>query len=230
MKKHVDKRLLESEIRLRIAQTYQKDTFSIKENVFETIYKNNCWKSIESRSGEGSDLSTTTEIRKQLPFIWKKYKIKSFLDVPCGDFNWMNAVDKKGIEYIGGDIVEELINRNKEHYETSNIQFKKIDITKDPLPQADMIFCKDCLQHLSYDNIRKALQNFKRSGAKYLMLTSYPLTLKNHDILDGDYRALNLLIDPFNLPENYIYKVGEKPGKGVEIDKTMYLWKISDII
>jgi hypothetical protein len=90
-----------------------------------------------------------------------------------------------------------------------------------------MIFCKDCLQHLSNENVLKALQNFRRSGCKYLMLTSYPLTLKNHDILDGDFRPINLFKKPFNMPKNYIYKVEEVNRAGVfGIDRTMYLWNM----
>ena len=223
-------RLFVKRARLKWAETYEKDTFSLIENAFEHIYESNMWNDSQSRSGGGSEISATTTIRKVLPLIWEKYKIKTFLDVPCGDFNWMKEVDKTNIKYIGGDIVKEVIERNNEQYGTSQIKFEKIDITKDILPKVDMIFCKDCLQHLCYEGVFNALQNFKRSGAKYLMVTSYPLTLKNHDILDGDYRALNLLKSPFNLRKNYVFKVREK-GKGgyVEMDKTMYLWRISDI-
>lgn len=222
--------LIKVMLRYRRAITFTKYTFRHKEKAFEHIYRENMWSSGESRSGGGSEISATATIRKTLPLIWKKFNVKIFLDVPCGDFNWMNTVDKAGIEYIGGDVVEEVVKQNNEQYSTLLIRFKKINITTDALPKADMIFCKDCLQHLSNENVLKALQNFKRSGAKYLMVTSYPLTLRNHDILDGDYRPLNLLKKPFNLPKNYIFKVREKSkNSGVEIDKTMYLWKICDI-
>ena len=44
----------------------------------------------------------------------KKFKIKRLFDAPCGDFNWMPQV-LKGVEvdYIGSDIVEDLIVKNK---------------------------------------------------------------------------------------------------------------------
>ena len=223
--------LVEINRRFKLAKTFKKETFSLVENAFEHIYKDNMWGSDQSSSGGGSEITATATIRKALPLIWKKYNIKTFLDVPCGDFNWMKEVDKTNIEYIGGDIVGEILERNNELYGTSQVKFEKIDITKNILPKVDMIFCKDCLQHLSYENVHKALQNFKRSEAKYLMVTSYPLTLKNHDILDGDYRALNLFRNPFNLRRNYVCKVREESKEGgVEIDKTMYLWKLSDVI
>jgi 2-polyprenyl-3-methyl-5-hydroxy-6-metoxy-1,4-benzoquinol methylase len=200
----------------------------ITNNIFEGIYKSNLWGSRESRSGGGSQINTTVKIRKSLPEIWKTYDIKTFLDVPCGDYNWMKEVDKHDIEYTGGDIVEEMIEENNGKYSSENVSFKKIDITRDTLPKVDMIFCKDCLQHLSYENVCKSLKNFVNSGSKYLFTTSYPLTLKNWDIHDGDYRPLNLLKSPFNLPEP-LYKIQERPQSGVELDKNMYLWCMADI-
>jgi hypothetical protein len=199
------------------------------ENVFSHIYENNMWNSDESRSGPGSELSDTVMIRKALPYIWKKYNIKTFLDVPCGDFNWMKEVDKTGIEYIGGDIVDGIVASNNKLYKTERIEFRKLDITKDAIPKVDMIFCRDCLVHLSFENINKALRNFAQSGCKYLMLTSYPLTIKNYDIPDGRFREINLFKAPFNLPKRHLHKVKEKSPRFSEIDRTMYLWDIGDI-
>jgi 2-polyprenyl-3-methyl-5-hydroxy-6-metoxy-1,4-benzoquinol methylase len=212
----------ETQNRLRFAELH------VSNNIFENIYKSNFWGSQESRSGGGSQINTTEKICGALPEVWKTYGIKTFLDVPCGDYNWMKEVCKVGIEYIGGDIVEELVEENNKKYRDKNILFKKLDITKDILPKVDMIFCKDCLQHLSHENVSKSLKNFANSGSKYLFTTSYPLTLKNWNIIDGDYRPLNLLKPPFNLPEP-LYKIHENPHGGNELDKNMYLWCINDI-
>jgi hypothetical protein len=217
--------------RLNWKNSLRKGTLLYKNdsNVFTTIYKSNLWGSDESRSGGGSHVNTTKTIRKMLPVLWKQYNIKTFLDVPCGDYNWMKEVEKENIVYIGGDIVNELIEQNNRKYRTEHITFKVIDITQDVLPMVDMIFCKDCLQHLSYENIFKALKNFKYSRSKYLLTTSYPLTLSNWDIYNGDYRPLNLRIKPFNLPAP-IAKIHEKSkGEGMEKDKCMYLYKLEDI-
>jgi SAM-dependent methyltransferase len=198
-------------------------------NVFISIHKNNVWGSDESRSGGGSHINTTKIIREKLPVLWQQFEIKTFLDVPCGDYNWMKEVDKHNIVYIGGDIVSEMIEQNNQKYKEKNVRFEVIDITKDILPTVDMIFCKDCLQHLSDENTFKALRNFKKSGSKYLLTTSYPLTLSNWDILDGLYRPLNLRIKPFNLPVPTV-KIHEKSkGYQMEKDKYMYLYKMEDI-
>jgi SAM-dependent methyltransferase len=198
-------------------------------NVFTNIYKDNAWGSNESYSGGGSRVNLTRIIREKLPVLWQEYAIKTFLDVPCGDYNWMKHVDKHNIIYIGGDIVSEIIEQNNLKYKEKNVSFRVIDITTDILPTVDMIFCKDCLQHLSDKKTFKALRNFKRSGSKYLLTTSYPLTLSNWDILDGAYRSLNLRIKPYNFPQP-LEKIHEKSkGYQMEKDKYMYLYKLADI-
>jgi len=212
---------------------FSKDSFIYKNShhgdVFSKIYGDNFWLSKESRSGGGSLISTTKTIREKLPQMWEEYGIKTFLDVPCGDYNWMKEVDKKDVVYIGGDIVEDVISQNSKKYSAQNVSFKVIDITKDELPAVDMIFCKDCLQHLSYEKILMALRNFKRSKSKYLLTTSYSKTLYNWDIHDGDCRPLNLLKKPFSLPQP-LMKIREKSrGVQVDSDKEMYLYKLDDI-
>jgi 2-polyprenyl-3-methyl-5-hydroxy-6-metoxy-1,4-benzoquinol methylase len=123
--------------------------------IFKRIYEKNVWKSKESISGPGSTLKQTEKIRKKIPLLIKSKKIKSILDIPCGDFNWMNEIkiDKLNVNYIGADVVEELVKKNKQKYKKDNINFLKLNLTKDELPKVDLILCRDCLIHFSYKNI-----------------------------------------------------------------------------
>ncbi|MCY4208388.1 MAG: hypothetical protein OXD29_10625 [Roseovarius sp.] len=84
------------------------------EEVFTRIYKRNLWNSKESRSGPGSELQATKNLRHALPGLIKQYSVDRFLDVPCGDFNWMQHVlPGLHVDYIGGDIVAPLIMNNQ---------------------------------------------------------------------------------------------------------------------
>ena len=207
--------------------THNKELFLThlnEQNVFNEIYHNNYWGSGESKSGGGSTLDGTRIIREELPNVILKYDIKTILDIPCGDFNWMKRVDLK-CNYIGADLVSELVDSNNRNYENEYRRFEVLDSTMSALPCVDLIFCKDLLQHLSYVSVLNALRNFKKSGSKYLLVTSYPYTIRNYDIHDGDFRCLNLFIYPFNL-KNPLLKIHEFTRyhiKGVEVDKTMYL-------
>lgn len=165
--------------------------------IFEHIYEKNFWGSEESVSGAGSTLEQTAEVRKILPALFKQYDVKSFLDLPCGDFHWMQQVDLDGIEYVGADIVEKMIQMNQARYGSQKKTFKVINLLEDELPEADMMMCRDCFIHLSDNDIFKALGNIKKGKIKYLLTTSYVDRATNTDILTGHFRTLNLLVAPF---------------------------------
>ena len=71
---------------------------------FERIYSTNLWSDPDSRSGVGSTIDSTAVVRAELPLALRQLDARVLLDVPCGDFAWMEQVDLTGIEYIGGDI------------------------------------------------------------------------------------------------------------------------------
>lgn len=184
----------------------RKEIFSHKtlKDRFTYIYTSHYWPSKESVSGPGSEIENTKNIRKELIKLIHKYNIKSFLDIPCGDFNWIKNIINKNIQYTGGDIVKELINQNNKKFSQPNVQFIEIDIIKDKLPSADILLCRDCLIHFSYENIKKFLNNFVNSEIDYILITSYESSKnnseKNYEINDGDFRPLFLMKHPFNLP------------------------------
>ena len=200
------------------------------QSVFTRIYKENRWKSQDSKSGEGSSLEQTESIRKELPVIIKELGIKRLLDIPCGDFHWMKSITElEYIEYIGGDIVEELIELNKKH-ESVNRSFVKIDLIKDPLPQADAILVRDCFIHLSLADIIRALSNIKKSGISYIFTTTYLNRSENPDIQTGQWRPLNLQKKPFSLPEPLkLIDENCSLGDGQYSDKRLGVWDLSKI-
>lgn len=199
--------------------------------IFSEIYKNRIWKSQESASGKGSELAHTKILLKSLNQLIADLKIKSMLDAPCGDFNWMKLLDKSQMTYIGMDIVEDLISTLQLNYsQNSELSFQVGNIIEDRLPQVDLIFCRDCLVHLSFEDIKKALANFKKSGSKYLLTTTYIHRGVNFDITAGGWRAINLEKHPFNLPKP-ISIIHEKnlDDLGMFYDKCMALWDLSEL-
>lgn len=143
----------------------------------------------------------TSNVVYMINKIIDKYRIASVLDLPCGDFNWMKLVDLANVDYVGGDIVEDLIQSNIKNYSTSSISFEHINLTEDELPQADLIIVRDCLSHFSYEYILKAVNNIKRSKCKYLLVTTFTKQRINYDIVTGDWRSFNLQSKPFNFPK-----------------------------
>ena len=84
----------------------------------------------------------------------------------------MQKVDISTIDYLGADIVNDLIESNKK-YDSKKINFEKLDIIKDDLPKCDLIFCRDCLVHFSNEDLIKAINNILKSNSKFLMTTYF---------------------------------------------------------
>ena len=210
-------------------QSNSNNETSIEER-FNYIHNSNFWVGQSSVSGEGSDEAQTEEIRANLPKIILEYKIQIMLDLPCGDFNWMKNIELNLLEYIGADIVQEIIHLNNEKYSNDKRRFINLDIIKDNLPKADLIFCRDCLVHLSNDNVLKSIENIKRSNSKYLLTTTFTECEINEDIVTGDWRIINLIKEPLNFP-NPILLINENctEGNGTYSDKSLGLWRISDL-
>ena len=169
--------------------------------IFSDIYKENVWENDESVSGDGSTLEYTANLRRELPALFEKFEIRSILDAPCGDYNWFRHVKRDDVDYVGGDVVTELIGRNNERFSDKQTRFIELDIISDELSKSDLWFCRDVLFHFSFDDIFKTLENFVRSEIKYLFTTTHTKCSENLDILTGQFRLLNLLRKPFCLPE-----------------------------
>jgi len=172
-----------------------------KDRLFQIAYAAHAWGSSESGSGVGSELGATANIRAYLPELFRRYQVSRFLDAPCGDWNWMSQVDLRGIQYIGADVVTSVVAKNSQTYGRAGVQFISADLTKDRLPAVDMVMCRDCWVHLSFADIAAMLANFRRTGAKWLLVSHTPSWAENQDKITGlNWRHLNLQVRPFNFP------------------------------
>jgi hypothetical protein len=170
--------------------------------IFTRIYLKKSWANPERVSGNGSDLVQTATIRRELANLIAELNIRALLDAPCGDFNWMRHVPMDLGQYIGADIVPQLIAANAERYAGPNRRFVGLDICRDQPPKVDLILCRDCLVHLPLELGVAALNNFIGSGADYLLTTTYPGLIRANKqlMVTGNWRPLDLCLPPFGLP------------------------------
>jgi hypothetical protein len=193
--------------------------------IFETIYENNLWSSVESRSGYGSELAGTSIVRRGLQSWLERHRneISTFLDAPCGDFNWMRAVTfPDGIRYIGGEIVGSLVEEVIKKYQNDQRSFMELDIIEGALPGADAWLCRDVLFHFPFSAGTTVVEKFRQSRCKYFLSTSFPSADNAVDIKFGRFRPVNLTIAPFNLGEPL--EVIPDPAKG-GADRLLGVWK-----
>jgi len=198
------------------------------EAIFTRIYNSNKWGDGESRSGKGSSLRATRRLREQLPALLRELQTETLLDIPCGDFYWMQNIELPVKHYIGADIVKPLITRNEAEYGNGQRRFLSLDLLNGALPAADTILCRECLVHLSLDDIAKALINIRTSAAKYLLTTHFPEMQTNKDIVTGKHRRLNFCAAPFNWPAP-ITAITEQDATARRGRKDLAVGKIADL-
>ncbi len=201
------------------------------EDRFTEIYKNNVWGNFESVSGNGSTLEGTQNLRNKLPELIQQFSIHSVFDAPCGDFNWMSVFLKTtNIKYIGGDIVLPLIEAHQTNFKDTHTNFIHIDLTKDKFPEADLMICRDCLFHLSYQDTKLVLQNFINSNIKYLLTTTYVKSedFNNRDITTGDFRLTDLFSAPYQFDQKALYRIDDTIPN--ETPREMCLWSREQIL
>lgn len=153
----------------------------------------------ETECGYGSTLACTENLRAELPTLIRD--MSSLLDAPCGDGNWMAHVAMPWVDYIGCDISRDHLAKAKARtFGTRTVTFIELDVLKAKLPMADIMVCRDFLQHLPNALVRTVLGNFLASGIQWLLATTHGNAM-NDDIAEpGMFRPLNLMLVPFQFP------------------------------
>ena len=178
--------------------------------VMNQIYELKLWggKAFDFYSGSGShDPKIINPYLESLIAFLKSHNSQLVVcDLGCGDFNIGKHLTKYAKKYIAIDIVEDLIERNKNLYKEENLEFHCLDISKDELPQGDCIILRQVLQHVSNTEIQNVIQ--KITTYKYIILTEHmPLGnfTPNKDIISGQgirlkhNSGVDILEVPFNL-------------------------------
>ena len=193
--------------------------------------------------GPGSTISAAKYVLRELPLLVERYDIKSILDMPCGDYNWMRKMKfKSEVTYIGADYNETLIETNKSRY--SDVDFRVINAIVDPIPTVDLVFCRDLFIHFPFEETKTALANIKASGSKYLLTTTFSWRsfpprdiVRNAENKMAPWTRLNLFMEPFNMPPciDFIVEFNQErdnpnPDQNIGFgDKILALWEINSI-
>jgi hypothetical protein len=194
---------------------------------FRHAYAERHWASAESVSGPGSSLDQTAVVRRELPLLLSRLGVRTLLDVPCGDFHWLSTVDLGDVSYVGGDLLPEIVARNVQEHAAPGRAFREIDLLASSLPQADLLLCRDCLVHLSFADIARAVNNIRTSPVTWLLTTTFPAQDVNEDIVTGDWRPLDFTKAPFHWsPPDTLIVEGNTEGGGAFADKSLGLWKL----
>lgn len=199
--------------------------------VFTAIHTDRTWGDAESVSGPGSTQARANAFLSELIALVRRLGCTTLLDAPCGDFNWAQPLADTVAQYIGVDVVPKLIAENRNRWSSPSRHFICRDLVSQSLPAADLILCRDGLVHLSNRDTLAALANMQRTGAEYLILTTFIGDRTNADIATGEWRPLNMQRAPFSLPPplELIDERCHHTG-GIYADKRLGLWRTRDLV
>jgi hypothetical protein len=142
--------------------------------------------------------------------------------------HWMRELLKElDVTYIGGDLVAPMIEKHKADPELSGrASFVVLDLTRDPLPTADLLLARDFLFHMSFEHTLAFMRNFAASDIRYLLTTSHINNGKfeNRDIQTGGWRWMDLFEAPYNFPADTLDQILDAGG-----DRYLYLWTRAQI-
>jgi SAM-dependent methyltransferase len=140
--------------------------------------------------------------------------IRSVVDLGCGDWQFSRTIDWTGVTYVGIDVVPSIIEKNQREFgNNDNISSRKFE-SLEKLPPADLLLCKEILQHLPNDTVKAFLAAF-RTKYKFSLITNdeEPANFQNIDIEVGGWRTLRLDLEPFREPGEAVLSWTYRWGK-----------------
>ncbi|TQR58149.1 class I SAM-dependent methyltransferase [Campylobacter troglodytis] len=187
--------------------------------IFNTIYKTNYW---GKGSGPGSDASLCATYVEFLQEFFKQKQIKTVVDCGCGDWQFSQNIDFTDIDYKGFDVSSIVIDKNLASFKQENVNFILYDGDFDKLVSADLLICKDVLQHLPNAKIQEFIGILPRY--KFALITNDTGQRVNADIASGNYRAIDLRQEPFGLDLKLVFCITRMPNAP---DIAVMLWENS---
>ena len=200
------------------------------EQVFTEIYAKNLWGGQPGEFDSGYGSAEAYAVSPYLASVRQLAQIhgfagKRFVDLGCGDFRVGRELTALSSQYIGIDVVRGLIERNRAAFATAEISFSHLNIVSEELPDGDVCFVRQVLQHLSNQQISQVLP--KLAKYRWVLITEHypsdnPQIVANKDKAHGgdirlfDNSGVYLTQAPFNLPPARVQLVLEVRGAGAD--------------
>lgn len=145
--------------------------------------------------------------------------IRSVLEFPCAEGVERRAGALGGIRYDGGDVSRARVAQNGGAVRFLNPMYQ-------PAPPADLVICRDYLEHLNYREIGRALRSLA-GKAQYVLLGTHPLMNENWETALGDWRPVSFTLPPFSFPAPLALIPDPDPRH--RPDRALGLWRTSDL-
>jgi len=180
-----------------------------REEAFATIYRDRQWgrhtADHDFFSGPGSLPENFGPYVQLVNDYIARHPISRVLDLGCGDYRVSHALELRGAQYLGVDIVSSLIAHNTRHFGSQQVRFARLDIVVDPLPPADLCLVRQVLQHLSNADIQALL--LRLDAYEHVLVLDGSITKEatpgeNVDVPTGGFRRGGLYLEAAPLHAN----------------------------
>ncbi|MDB4883295.1 MAG: hypothetical protein JWL95_2061 [Gemmatimonadetes bacterium] len=229
VKKLIPPALLRSYSRFRRIGEQRANSTKSAEEVFTEIYRRNKWGGAPGEFDSGSGTSNTKIVSAYVAMLTERaaserFFGRTFVDLGCGDFRVGAQLLPLCSRYVGVDVVEPLIVRNRETYGGMSTRFMHLNIAEQELPDGDVCFVRQVLQHQSNQEIASVLGKLGKYSWVFITEhypTDNPSIVPNLDKAHGgdvrvyDNSGVYLTQPPFNLPADRLEQVLEVPGDGL---------------
>jgi SAM-dependent methyltransferase len=187
--------------------TYENTVIADMEESAKAFFRKRSRQTHEPVSGPGSMLANTEDVRNWLTRNIPKLNVKKIVDVGCGDWSWMRLIiPQHDIEYVGYDIVPEIIQNNQERFGNDRTRFELLNPLREKPEAGDLVICRDLLFHLANRHVQAIIDHFRLNGSRYLLATHFEQG-DNQERSDAwqynrrglSWRPLNLIDEPFSV-------------------------------
>ena len=200
--------------------------------LFEAVYAQNVWGHADG-SGHGSTVAYTAGLRRVLAELVASLGVASLIDAGCGAGVWQAAfleacrvpaiTDSASrtstvLRYHGVDASATAVARAQGRLAPLGATVSVGDLCRDALPRGfDAVLSRDCLQHMSLEDVALALENMAVCGARWYLLGGY-YPGKNARVGAAYHFDVNLAQAPFSLVPDFVASEGnpvDEPHKHV---------------
>lgn len=207
------------------------------QSAFSKIYATNYWGDGSLGSPLSGSGSVPENAKRYVEFVARSIlnnKISTVLDVGHGDWAMWRDYKFEGVNYTGIDLVHGLSDINTSRFGRENIRFFQVN-NNSLLPQAELLICKDVLQHLSLIDIESLLTQINQY--KYIIFcndifTKLPLRQQVRNFLQPKNRIAKLAKwqSPFFMvyPRKNNGEIMSGAHRGIDLEAIPFRLKFED--
>lgn len=212
---------------VRSAAMARRDARMTPRGVFTAVYASSAWGGPAGQiwSGSGSHDPAVVEpyvvaVRERVTQSHPTDRTR-LVDLGCGDSAVGSQLAGLGGTYVACDVVPDVIDHDREQFAHLGVEFRNLDIVSDPLPDGDVAFLRQVLQHLSNDQIVEVLTKLHIYSTVFIT-EHYPsdddFSTSNLDKVHGSgtrvVRGSGVFLSepPFSLPAESLRLLVEAPA------------------